>query len=356
MYLDSIFIFMFLQRYPNLRRTSCFVGVVFIVISLLASSFASSVWQLILTQGALYAVGGSLLYNPLLLFLDEWFVRRKGIAFGIMWAGTGASGVAIPFLLSWGLAHFSLATILRVWAVVMGLCLGPLLFFIKPRIPVTMSSTELSRRPFDFKFVYTPAFIALQVCNTLQGLGYFIPGIYLPSYAQSVLGLSATSSTTTATLALLNTMGVFGCIVVGFLIDRLHVTTVTALFAFGSIISVVFVWGFSSNASVLLLFSSMYGFFAGSFTTTYTGVIREVKRQAETAETGLILGMLSLGRGIGSVAAGPISEALLTGKNINMGISGSGFTSGYEPLIFFTGACVGLGGISIGARKMGWFD
>ena len=87
MYLDSPLIFMVLQRWPNLRRPSCAAGLVLMTISLLASSFSQSVWHLVLTQGVLYAIGGSLLYNPVLLLLDEWFVRRKGMAFGIMWVG-----------------------------------------------------------------------------------------------------------------------------------------------------------------------------------------------------------------------------------------------------------------------------
>ena len=88
MYLDSPLIFMVLQRWPNLRRPSCAAGLVLMTISLLASSFSQSVWHLVLTQGVLYAIGGSLLYNPVLLLLDEWFVRRKGMAFGIMWVSS----------------------------------------------------------------------------------------------------------------------------------------------------------------------------------------------------------------------------------------------------------------------------
>ena len=55
--------------------------------------------------------------DPAVLFLDEWFVRRKGLAFGIMWAGTGASGVAIPFITRWLLDDYGHRTALQVWAV-----------------------------------------------------------------------------------------------------------------------------------------------------------------------------------------------------------------------------------------------
>ena len=30
-----------------------------------------------------------MLYFPTVAFLDEWFIKRKGFAFGVMWAGAG---------------------------------------------------------------------------------------------------------------------------------------------------------------------------------------------------------------------------------------------------------------------------
>ena len=78
-----------LEAWPSVHRLSSVVGLIIIVSALIASSFSTRVWHLILTQGVLYAIGGSLLYSPTMFYLDEWFVKRKGLAFGIMWAGVG---------------------------------------------------------------------------------------------------------------------------------------------------------------------------------------------------------------------------------------------------------------------------
>lgn len=78
-----------LEAWPAMRRFSAVVGLAIIAVSLVASSFAMHVWHLIITQGVFYAIGGSLLYTPLMFYLDEWFINRKGLAFGIMWAGGG---------------------------------------------------------------------------------------------------------------------------------------------------------------------------------------------------------------------------------------------------------------------------
>jgi hypothetical protein len=39
------------------------------------------------------------LYSPTIFCLDKWFIKRKGLAFGIMWAGTGVSGLVLLFIL-----------------------------------------------------------------------------------------------------------------------------------------------------------------------------------------------------------------------------------------------------------------
>ena len=89
MYLGAPFTVALLQRFPHHRRRFAVAGLVIASIALVSSSFATHVWHLILTQGVLYAAGGSILYFPALIFMDEWFISRKGFACGIMWAGTG---------------------------------------------------------------------------------------------------------------------------------------------------------------------------------------------------------------------------------------------------------------------------
>lgn len=58
-YLASVIIMPMLVRYPQHRRNLMWFGYLLCVISLLGAAFATRVWQLILTQGILYSIGGS---------------------------------------------------------------------------------------------------------------------------------------------------------------------------------------------------------------------------------------------------------------------------------------------------------
>ncbi|KAK1980416.1 major facilitator superfamily domain-containing protein [Colletotrichum cereale] len=64
------------------------------------ASFASEVWHLYITQGALVGIGIGigLIFIPSLPVLSQWFSKKRSVANGISSAGSGVGGVAF----SWG--------------------------------------------------------------------------------------------------------------------------------------------------------------------------------------------------------------------------------------------------------------
>lgn len=74
-----------LLAYPRLRRWATAAGLLIICLALSLSSFSTTTLHLILSQGVAYGVGASLAYCPTMIFMDDWFVHRKGLAFGTMW-------------------------------------------------------------------------------------------------------------------------------------------------------------------------------------------------------------------------------------------------------------------------------
>lgn len=105
-----------MTRFPQYVRPMCATGLGLLLAGLIGASFANTVWQLILTQGVLYGLGGGLHYFPAIIYLDDWFVTRKGLAYGIMWAGTGTGGILVPIVMEAVLARWEFRTALRSWA------------------------------------------------------------------------------------------------------------------------------------------------------------------------------------------------------------------------------------------------
>lgn len=184
----------------------------------------------------------------------------------------------------------------------------------------------------------------------MESLGYFIPSIYLPTFARS-LGLSP--SIGTLLVALVNAASVPSTILLGMLTDRFHVTTVVIISTVGAVLSVFLFWGCSDALPLLIVFSILYGFFAGGFVSTFAGVVKAAKGLDETTDVGSLLGFLSAGRGIGAVASGPLSAALLDSRPWQ-GKAGLGYGSGYGGLIVFTGITAAVGSVSFFGRQLGW--
>ena len=245
------------------------------------------------------------------------------------------------------LNRFGFRTALRAYAVALAVLSLPLLLFVKPRLPLAQTSLH---RGLNMAFLRTPTFWIPQCCNIVQGLGYFIPTIYLPTYAVDV-GLSSTSGT--LMVALLNMGVVFGAIWAGALTDRMHVSSVMAICSIGAVLAVFLFWGLAVSLPMLCLFSLLYGLTAGAFSANYSGIVRGVKDHDAGADTGMIIGFLAAGRGIGAVASGPLSEALFRLRAWE-GKAKLGYGTGYGALIVFTGITAAAGGTSWLVRRAGW--
>ncbi|OJD28464.1 hypothetical protein ACJ73_00125 [Blastomyces percursus] len=347
MYLDLPIVFAVYRRWPKYQRAGCAIGVLLMCFAMAMSSFATNVTHLIVTQGIFYALGGSIAYSPCILLMEDWFDKRKGLAFGVMWAGTGLGGVILPIVMENLLDSFGFRVALRAFAVALFVLTAPLVYFVKPRVPV---SQRVRSPPTSLRFVFSWTFALFEICNIIEALGFFLPSIYLPSYARAI---GARTSMDALAVILLNVASVIGCVVMGTIIDKWDVTTCILLSTIGSSLGVFLLWGFSVSLAPLLVFAVVYGLFAGSYTSTWPGIMRDIVEKKASADSTMVLAWLSAGRGIGNIVSGPLSEALL--KNMPWkGQAGYGYGSGYGTLIVFTGVTGVIGGGSYVARRLQW--
>ncbi|KAM0238859.1 hypothetical protein ACHAP5_008548 [Fusarium lateritium] len=354
---------MALWRYfPKECRYAPFAGVLAMCGSLAASSFSQQVTHLVVTQGVVYAIGGLLCFCPCVLHVEDWFVERRGLALGTMWAGTGVGGCTIPLLLEFLLGKYGFRTTLRLWSGLLFVITMPLLYFVKPRVKPTRFNRR-SVRKINLGFVLNGKFLLYQLPSMIQALGFFIPTIWLPSYARTVF--HASSKAAALTIVTINLASAAGNVAMGFLIDRLHVTTCILISSVGTVIGTFLLWGLAQNLAVLYVFCIMYGLFAGSFSATWAGVMSEMTSRPATSDpTGsphrgtafdpiMVFGVLEAGRGIGNLVSGPLSEVLIR-NSLWKDQALAGYGSGYGSLIVFTGITGFVSGGGFICRRLGW--
>jgi MFS family permease len=160
------------------------------ITSLLAASFATKVWHLIVTQGIAYGVGFLVLYYALLSMLNEWFVQRRGLAYGILFAAAGIAGTGLPFLIQILLQTYGFASTLRGYAVALVVIIGPTLPLCRGRHSYSDSSRP--SRKVEWAILKNPVFWAFSFSSLWQGLAFYLPGIYLPSMSQKPLSSDIT--------------------------------------------------------------------------------------------------------------------------------------------------------------------
>lgn len=320
-----------LSWFPRLRPWCGPLGLLITVASLCTSAYATTVGGLMVTQGALYSIGCGLLFSPISQHMDEWFAAKKGLAYGVMWAGKSLVGMAMPFVFSALLRRFGLRATLLSWAVASAAMMLPTLVVLRPRVPLHLQARN---RRVSLAFLRRPSFWMMQVGIVLQALGYVMPSTYMASYATDV-GYPAV--TRPVLIALFSLSGAFGALCLGMLSDRLHAHKVILISALGSAAPVFLLWGLSRHLANVVLFALAYGFFAGGFSSTWTSMAREIQREDDgAADPALLFGLLMGGRGVGFVAGGPLSGALIAVPGV-LTDEALGYATRYGPMILCTG-------------------
>ncbi|RTE83243.1 hypothetical protein BHE90_002246 [Fusarium euwallaceae] len=248
------------KRFQRWQRHMVLVGTATCILSLLGASFARSVNELIATQGVLYGTGFLLLYFPLLSMLNEWFVQRRGFAYAIVYAGGGFSGVGLPFLFEWLLGRWGHCEALRIFVVIQAVLLVPILPLLRGRLPVSSRTTV---QPVDLSFLKKPVFWVLAASNLSQSLAYYIPSLYLPTFA-SAMGLPGAMGA--LVLAAHNLATVVGQLGFGYLSDRVNdIFILVIITTLVSSVATLTLWGLAHSLTPLILFTIVYGLFAGAY-------------------------------------------------------------------------------------------
>ena len=234
--------------------------------------------------------------------VNEWWVARRGFAWGIMLGSSGASGLAYPFIDETLLHKYGYKTTLRAMAIATVILTGPLLPLMKGRLPASHNA-RLAKT--DWSFAKKPLFWLYILSTVSQSLGFYLPTLYLPSYASAV-GLS--SKIGAMLVAIMSVASVCGQFTYGHLSDGhlpLNLLLVSTS-GIGAIVSLT-LWGLAKSLAPLILFALIYGFFAYSYLA-----MRPRMGTAVAPEQGDAMTMFCIYcfvQGIGNVLAGPISGA-----------------------------------------------
>ncbi|KAK4495370.1 hypothetical protein PRZ48_013701 [Zasmidium cellare] len=343
------------MRWPQHRRKMIVVGYVMCLVGLVAASFARQAWQLLLFQGFVFAFGWVVCYTPFLFMLNEWFVEKRGLAYGILFCASGLSGLFIPLGVGASLERFGFRYTLRGYTVLTIVLSGPALFLMRPRISHSNRGDSLTQTKglgigslWEYcKTIHLPLFATAVF---LQGLAFFLPNIFITSYAKD-LGLSSTESS--GLLALISFAQVLGQLWQGWISDRVNVYIPASISTIIPGLAAALLWGPARGMAYLAPFALIWGFFSASYSVLYTRMCTFVIDSAKDKDTGeglfmMLYSVLSFLRGVSNILEGPLSSWLF-GDELDVERFG---LARYAEIVWFT--AIGMLASSLAGLGMLW--
>ena len=337
-----------MQAYPRAMVPCVYMGFLTCLLSLVLASFAQKVSHIVFTQGLLFGIGWAVCYTPVLLMLNQWFISRRGSAYGILFGSSGLFAMIWPFVLETGLNRYGFRVTLRATALFMLIISGPGMLLIKPRVKSNVSRRDRDQLQQYRSLFREPIFLLFCAGVFLQGASWFLPRFFLPSFAAD-LGLSHKHGA--ALLATFGIAQITGQFAMGWLSDRTSIYIPILLSTVVTSVSTLLIWApakiFMPNHVMLLLmvYSSLYGSFGGGYTVLWARIAKFVTEDEYTIMT--IYSSFSVMRGLGNVLSGPVSALLLCDK-----VSPEAYGAGlYKGIAIFVGggmalsACTALGAL-----------
>ncbi|KAF9295555.1 hypothetical protein BGZ88_001870 [Linnemannia elongata] len=244
------------------HRQAALIGVVIMTLSLTAAAFATQVWQLYLTQGVLYGLGGSLTYFASLTLPSQWFTKSRGLVTGIAISGGGIGGLWISPIVSKLLSNKGFKFTMLTMAIAHFVLLVPACMFYK---------TRRETGPYAIQHGVDKSTAALMV-------------------------------------GLMNGASAIGRIVMGLVSDKIGSMNALCISTFAATLTLFFLWTFAKTVAVMFIFSIAYGLCCGAYLSSTVSVSAAI---AGLDRLGSVTGILYAGMAIGSTIGSPTSGAIL---------------------------------------------
>jgi MFS family permease len=308
-------------------------------ISFLLTSQISALWHLYLTWGILMGIGSAFCFIPVMSIIPRWFTKRRGIAMGLVMAGSALGGIIAPLLTQWLIsasgwryAYIVLGIIIIAIAVPLAQFMrhSPQQAGLKPyggdgitedrQSPIS-ATEELSLR----QAIRTNRF---WLFGLIQAGFFFCMVAVMVHIVPHATDIGIPEVTAAGILSFISGIGIIGRLGIGFIADRIG--SRLSLTACLGLITVAVIWLlFVRETWMFYVFAVVFGLANGGFMTLLTLV---------TAE---LFGLMSLG-----VILGGLTFVGLMGEAVGAPLSGSIFDiTGSYRIAFLI--CIGISAAAV---------
>ena len=211
-------LFQLLPKAAKYRQTLVLMGIAIMILSLVLASYAKEAWQIVLTQGILYGIGGILLNFVHVSIFSEWFDKKQSKAMSIIWLGYRVGGLAFPLICQWLLDQHGYEKTLRVLLAPMLALLLPAVVLFRGRYPASTIVSKPLQPPMSKLAALKNPKVAFYLTVTL--LFAFVTNVPMMFIARFSADVKIESSDQALALSLVFGSNIVGTYIIGQLSDK----------------------------------------------------------------------------------------------------------------------------------------
>lgn len=273
------------------------------IFGLMMASLGTEYYQILLAQGVCSPIGISCLFTPATYCIITWFHRRRGLAMGIISAGSSLGGVIFPILIDHLINEVGFGWAIRISAF---LILAMLIFSnltVRSRIPPFPKDLALVGY---VKPLQERVYLLTSLGSFLFYLGMFLPIDYIQVQA---MGDGMNVQLANYLIPILNAASLFGRIFPGWLGDRVGLFNMQISMSIFSGVLALALWIPASGNAATIVFAALYGFGSGAFVSLLPAMIAQI---SDIKEIGLRTGMEFAIMSVAALASNPIGGTLIS--------------------------------------------
>ncbi|KAH8774758.1 major facilitator superfamily domain-containing protein, partial [Diaporthe sp. PMI_573] len=230
-------------------------------VSLILASCATSPWQIVLTQGVLFGVGGIMLNFVHVSIFSEWFVERRPSAMSFIWLGWRVGSLGFPLVSQWLLDAQGYEATLQSLAVPILALLLPSLIAFRGQYPAAhVQSAKQIPRISTWRLLQTPNLLYYLLVTVLFSMVIKAPTMFIITFAED-LSLNPADQALAYCLRVISAM--MGIYAFGKYSDKgLYQQLMTfSTIAFSTVYFLI--WGFAKDRLTLYTFAMAIGLTSG---------------------------------------------------------------------------------------------
>ncbi|KAL9617026.1 MAG: hypothetical protein Q9160_008143 [Pyrenula sp. 1 TL-2023] len=334
--------FQFLPSFVRYLQLVVIVGICIIPLSLFLASCASTPWQIILSQGVLFGVGGIMLNFAHVTAFSSWFDKKRSQAMGLIWLGYRFGALAFPLICQWLLDTHGFTTTLRVLIAPMLALLIPCVFLLRGRYPAAVIDS-LPAKPKISKItaLRAPKVAFYLLVSTIFNLVVYVPLTFITKVGADI-GVSKSDQVIAQSLLILSLM--LGTYVLAKLSDTGFNPIFLSLTSLISSLVHFLLLGFCKNRITLFCYAIAIGLASGGFDNSLFAFYAEVAaNDAELFTT--VHSLFSFCRGLATLSVGSVGVALIR-LSPPLDVHAYGLAK-YQYLVIYAGSMTFLCGILV---------